>query len=52
MNFLLDCLVEDESDEIYMFNFTNGHLQDKISKNGQHLNKQGQMWSWFLLQWL
>jgi hypothetical protein len=30
MNFLLDCLVEDENDEICMFDFTNGHLQDKF----------------------
>ncbi len=32
MNFLLDCLVEDENDEICMFDFTNGHLPDRISK--------------------
>jgi hypothetical protein len=33
MNFLLDCSVEDEKDEICMFDFTNGHLQDKISSD-------------------
>ena len=33
MNFLLDCLVKDENDEICMFNFTNGHLQDKFSSD-------------------
>jgi hypothetical protein len=33
MNFLLDCLVEDENDEICMFGFTNGHLQDKFSSD-------------------
>jgi hypothetical protein len=33
MNFLLDCLVEDENDEICMFDFTNGHLQDKFSSD-------------------
>ncbi len=31
MNFFLDCLVEDENDEICMFNFTDGRLQDRIS---------------------
>ncbi len=33
MNFLLDRLVEDENDEICMFHFTNGHLQDKFSSD-------------------
>jgi hypothetical protein len=33
MNFLLDCLVENENDEICMFNFTTGHLQDRISSD-------------------
>ena len=33
MNILLDCLVEDENDEICMFDFTNGHLQDKLSSD-------------------
>ncbi len=33
MNFLLDCLVEDENDEICMFDFTNGRLQDKFSSD-------------------
>ncbi len=33
MNFLLDCSVEDENDEIFMFNFTNRHLQDKFSSD-------------------
>jgi hypothetical protein len=31
MNFLLDCLVEDENDEICMFDFTNGRLQGRLS---------------------
>jgi hypothetical protein len=31
MNFLLDCLVEDENDEICMFDFTNGRLENRIS---------------------
>jgi hypothetical protein len=31
MNFLLDYSVEDENDEICMFNFTNGYLQNRIS---------------------
>jgi hypothetical protein len=30
MNFLLDCSVEDENDEICMFDFTDGRLQDKF----------------------
>ncbi len=30
MNFLLDCWIEDENDEICMFDFTNGKLQDKF----------------------
>jgi hypothetical protein len=33
MNFLLDCLVEDENDQICMFDFTSGHLQDKFSSD-------------------
>jgi hypothetical protein len=33
MNFLLDCLIEDENDEICMFNFTNRQLQDKCSSD-------------------
>jgi hypothetical protein len=33
MNLLLDCWVEDENDEICMFNFTTGHLQDKFSSD-------------------
>jgi hypothetical protein len=33
MNFLLDCSVEDENDEICMFDFTNNHLQDKFSSD-------------------
>ncbi len=33
MNFLFDCLVEDENDEICMFDFTNGRLQDNISSD-------------------
>jgi hypothetical protein len=33
MNFLLDCSVEDENDEICMFNFTNVHVQDKFSSD-------------------
>ncbi len=33
MNFLLDCLVEDEDDEICVFDFTNGRLQDRISSD-------------------
>ncbi len=33
MNFLLDCSVEDENDEICMFNFTNGYLPDRISSD-------------------
>ncbi len=33
MNFLLDCLVEDENDEISMFDFTNGYLPDRISSD-------------------
>jgi hypothetical protein len=31
INYLLDCLIEDENDEIYMFDFTNRYLQDKFS---------------------
>jgi hypothetical protein len=30
---ILDCLVEDENDEICMFDFTNGRLQDRISSD-------------------
>jgi hypothetical protein len=30
MNCLLDCLVEDENDEICMFNFTNRYLPGRI----------------------
>jgi hypothetical protein len=30
MNFLLDCLVEDENDEICMFDFTNRYLPGRI----------------------
>ncbi len=54
MNFLLDCLVEDENDEICMFDFTSGHLQDKHSSDIKWVTfkKQGQMQSRFLLQWL
>jgi hypothetical protein len=33
MNFVLDCLVEDENDEICMFDFTNGYLPDRISSD-------------------
>ncbi len=33
MNFILDYLVEDENDEICMFDFTNGHLQNKLSSD-------------------
>jgi hypothetical protein len=33
VNFLLDCSVEDENDEICMLDFTNRHLQDKISSD-------------------
>ncbi len=33
MNFLLDCLVVDENDEICMFDFTNGYLPDRISSD-------------------
>ncbi len=33
MNFLLDCSVEDENDEICMFHFTNGYLPDRISSD-------------------
>jgi hypothetical protein len=33
MKFLLDCSVEDENDEICMFDFTNGCLQDRISSD-------------------
>jgi hypothetical protein len=29
----LDCSVEDENDEICMYDFTNGHLQDKFSSD-------------------
>ncbi len=32
INFLLGCLVKDENDEICIFEFTNGHLPDRISK--------------------
>ena len=33
MNFPLDCLVEDENDEICMFNLTYRHLLDRISSD-------------------
>jgi hypothetical protein len=33
MNYLLDCLVEDENDEICMFDFTNGCLEDRNSSD-------------------
>jgi hypothetical protein len=33
MIFLLDCLVEDENDKMCMFDFTNGHFQDKFSSD-------------------
>ena len=33
INFLFDCSVEDENDEICMFNFTNRHLPDRISSD-------------------
>jgi hypothetical protein len=33
MNFLLDCSVEDENDEICMFNFTNRYLPGRISSD-------------------
>jgi hypothetical protein len=31
MNFLLDCLVEDQNDKMCMFNFTGRHFLDRIS---------------------
>ncbi len=33
MNFLLNCSVEDENDEICLFNFTNGYLPERISSD-------------------
>jgi hypothetical protein len=33
VNFLLDCLVDDENIEICMFDFTNRHLPDRISSD-------------------
>ncbi len=33
MQFLLDCLVEDENDEICMFDFTKGCLENRISSD-------------------
>jgi hypothetical protein len=35
MNFLLDCLVEDENNKFCMFNFTGGHFLDIISSGVQ-----------------
>jgi hypothetical protein len=33
MDFLLDCLIEDENDKICMYDSTTGHLQDKFSSD-------------------
>jgi hypothetical protein len=56
INFLSDCSVEDENDEICMFDFTNGRLPDRISSDITwtkiKLNNQGQIKSCFLLQLL
>ena len=35
MKFLLDCSVKNENDQICMFDFSNGRLQDKFSSDIQ-----------------